>query len=218
VNSRQRPSLHGSSKATAKAIEEQLFAEILANEPGWQERAFRHFHGLVHRLLTKAFGPSAEVGEMLDDVFMSFFASAHRIRSSAKVRNYIVSITMNRIRHEIRKQKRQQLLHNLMGKPEEIEHRAGNDDPKAKAALIQLSRVLGELDGDERSAFLLRSLEGMAFSEIAEALDISESTALRWTRRATEHVMKRVSRNALLCDYIRDRGRGDGGRNDGAAS
>jgi RNA polymerase sigma-70 factor (ECF subfamily) len=121
------------------------------------------------------------------------------------MRSYVVSITMNRIRHEIRRRKRQDLFQRLMGKAEDIDHRPGSDDPKAKAALIQLDRILGELHGDERSAFLLRSLEGMAYVEIAEALNISESTALRWTRRATEHVMKRVGRNALLCDYIRER-------------
>jgi RNA polymerase sigma-70 factor (ECF subfamily) len=99
------------------------------------------------------------------------------------------------------------LLYKFIGKDEELDRRAGNDDPKAKAALIQLSRILEELDADERSAFLLRSLEGMAFVEIAEVLSISESTALRWTRRATEHVMKRVGRNALLCDYIVERTR-----------
>jgi DNA-directed RNA polymerase specialized sigma24 family protein len=43
----------------------------------------------------------------------------------------------------------------------------------------------------------------MPFAEIAEALSISESTAHRRARRANEHVMKKIARNALLCDYIR---------------
>jgi transposase len=42
-------------------------------------------------------------------------------------------------------------------------------------------------------------------AEIASALKVSESTAKRWVRRANEHVLKRVSRNALLADYIQDR-------------
>lgn len=196
------PSLSRVSVPRERESGSKLYDRIVNNEPDWQREAFDTFHPLVHRLLIKALGPSADIDELLDDIFLSFFDSAHRIRASAKVRSYLVSITMNRIRHEFRRQKRQELLHKLMGKAEDIDQRAGNDDPKAKAALIQLSRILEELNGDERSAFLLRSLEGMAFVEIAEALHISESTALRWTRRATEHVMKRVGRNALLCDYI----------------
>ncbi len=200
-----RPQSFQRPAPAAKRSSKELYNRIINNEPDWQREAFDEYHDLVHRLLLRSLGPAAEVGELLDDIFLSFFESAHRIRASAKMRSYVVSITMNRIRHEIRRRKRQELFQRLMGKAEDIDHRPGSDDPKAKAALIQLDRILSELDGDERSAFLLRSLEGMAYVEIAEALNISESTALRWTRRATEHVMKRVGRNALLCDYIRER-------------
>lgn len=195
----------GHDRSSAAAREAELYARIMSGDPDWHRDAFLEYHGLVHRLLTRALGPQADIDEPLDDVFLAFFESAHRIRASAKVRSYLVTITMNRIRREIRRRKRSELVHKLMGRAEDIEHRPGNDDPKAKAALIQLSRILEELNGNERSAFLLRSLEGMGYAEIAEALEISESTALRWTRRATEHVMKRVGRNALLCDYIRER-------------
>ena len=87
----------------------------------------------------------------------------------------------------------------------EYEQEPGQDDPKAKAALIQLSRILDELSADERAAFVLSNLEGLALLEIAQALGVSESTAKRRVRRANEHVLKRVSRNALLADYVQVR-------------
>ena len=52
---------------------------------------------------------------------------------------------------------------------------------------------------------MLHSLEGMRLAEIAEILRVSLSTAKRRVQRANEHVLKRVSRNALLADYIRDK-------------
>jgi RNA polymerase sigma-70 factor (ECF subfamily) len=197
------PSL--STEPVREAHAEDLHSRIVGDEPGWQKDAFEEFHGLVQRLLLKALGPGADVDELVDDVFLSFFESAWRIRESAKVKSYLVSITMNRIRREIRRRKRQALVRRLMGQQVEVDQRAGSDDPKAKAALIQLHKILEELGANERSAFLLKNLEGLPLAEIAEVLAISESTALRWTRRATEHVMKRVGRNALLCDYVRDR-------------
>ena len=48
-------------------------------------------------------------------------------------------------------------------------------------------------------------MEGMQIAEIAQALNMSHSTAKRRVRRANEHVFKRVSRNALLADYIREK-------------
>jgi RNA polymerase sigma-70 factor, ECF subfamily len=182
-----------------------LHAEIARQAPGWQERAFEQFHPLVHRLLVKSLGPGAEVEEQVNEVFLSFFENAHRIRTASAVRSYMVSITMNRIRSEIRRQKRRALLHRLTGTQDELAHAPGSDDPKAKAALIQLSRIVQELNANERAAFVLRSLERMPILEIAETLGVSESTAKRWARRANEHVRKRVSRNALLADYVTER-------------
>lgn len=182
---------------------DELYAKIHRKDLSWQRDAFDRYHDLVHRLLVRALGPGADIEELLDDVFLSFFQHASRIQSSEKVRSYLVSITMNRLRAEIRRRKRAELWQRFTGASGEPDANPGTDDPKAKAALIQLSRILDELSAEERATFLLRSLEGMPFAEIAEALSISESTAHRRAKRATEHVMKKVARNALLCDYIR---------------
>lgn len=203
------PTEEASSTVRSTISVDDLYAKIHRKDKSWQREAFDRFHGLVHRLLVRALGPSADIEEMVDDVFLSFFDNAQRIQAADKIRSYLVSITMNRLRAEIRRRKRTEFLR-WTGVLEEPDQSPGHDDPKAKAALIQLSRILDELSAEERATFLLRSLEGMPFAEIAEALSISESTAHRRARRATEHVMKKVARNALLCDYIR----GDSLRNE----
>lgn len=184
---------------------EALYAKIQRRDPTWQREAFDEFHSLVQRLLVRALGPGAEIEELLDDVFLSFFEHAIRIQAADKVRSYLVSITMNRVRAEIRRRRRAQFVHRWTGVSDEADQSPSSDDPKAKAALIQLSRILDELDAEERATFLLRTVEGTPFAEIAQLLSISESTAHRRARRANEHVMKKVARNALLCDYIRER-------------
>jgi RNA polymerase sigma factor (sigma-70 family) len=90
----------------------------------------------------------------------------------------------------------------LIGAGKESENEPGRDDPKAKAALIQLSRIVEELGPDERAAFVLHNLENMGTAEIASVLGVSESTAKRRVRSANERVLKRVARNALLADYV----------------
>jgi RNA polymerase sigma-70 factor (ECF subfamily) len=184
--------------------DEELHAAILQNDGDWQRRAFEHLHGLVHGLILKCLGPNAEVADLVGDVFLTFFETAHRIRSSGALRSYVVSVTMNAVRREIRRHKRRQLLGWSLRTPPELDHEPGHDDPKAKAALLQLSRILDELGDNDRMAFVLHSLEGMQIAEIASALDVSQSTAKRRVRRASEHVLKRVSRNALLADYLKE--------------
>jgi len=196
-----------SPKPSAPEVEhDDLHAAILSNSEDWQRRSFDEFHGLVHGLVLKCLGPNAETSDLVSEVFVKFFENAHRIRSRGAIRSYMVSITMNAIRGEIRRRKRRELLIRLSGLLPELDQEPGHDDPKAKAALIQLSRILEELGANDRMAFVLHSLEGMHIGEIATVLKVSESTAKRRVRRANEHVLKRVSRNALLADYIQDRG------------
>ncbi|HET9960636.1 MAG TPA: sigma-70 family RNA polymerase sigma factor [Polyangiaceae bacterium] len=201
------PPLVSSKSLLPPRSSEDLHSAISGNSPDWQRRAFDEFHGLVHGLVLKSLGPNAEASDLVSEVFVTFFESAHRIRTPTAVRSYLVSITMNAIRREVRRRKRRRLFLKLSGLSPELESEPGRDDPKAKAALIQLSRILDELRVNDRMAFVLHSLEGMQIAEIAAALDVSLSTAKRRVRRANEHVLKRVSRNALLADYVQERTR-----------
>jgi RNA polymerase sigma-70 factor (ECF subfamily) len=160
---------------------------------------------LVRGLVVKSLGPKADVEDIVSDVFVRFLESAHRIRSPLAVRSYVVSIAMNSIRREARSRKRRALFGRFLFSNDDLERRPGLDDPKAKAALIQLSRILDELHPEDKAVFVLRSMEGMPIAEIATTLKMSHSTAKRRAKRASERVLKRVSRNALLADYVREK-------------
>ena len=186
--------------------EASLHAAIQVDAPEWKQRAFDEFYGLVHGLLLKSLGPHADVDDLVSEVFIKFYDSAFRIRKPDAVRSYIVSVTMNTVRHEVRRHRRRLRFWRWSGNSqEELERQPGTDDPKAKAALVHLDRILQQLDVEERSAFVLRNLEGLQINEIAEALNTSESTVKRRLRHANERMLRKVSRNALLADYIRDR-------------
>ena len=183
-----------------------LHTAIQLDAPEWKQRAFDEFYGLVHGLLLKSLGPQQDVDDLVSEVFLKFYDGAFRIRKPDAVRSYMVSVTMNTVRHEIRRRKRKLLVWRLSGNSqEELERQPASDDPKAKAALVHLDRILQELGAEERAAFVLRNLEGLQISEIADALNTSESTVKRRLRNANERVLRKVSRHALLADYVRDR-------------
>jgi RNA polymerase sigma-70 factor, ECF subfamily len=196
---------HPPAVAPPSEGEAELYAAIQDDSPDWQQRAFEDFRGLVYQLLLKALGPRAEIEDLAGDVFVRFFESARNIESATGVRSYLVSITMNIVRSEIRRRKYRAIFGWLSQSADEVERRPGPDDPKAKAALLQLHSILEELRAGERMAFVLHCLEGMPLLEVAEVLRVSLSTAKRRVNRASEHLRKRVSRNALLADYIHEK-------------
>ncbi len=200
---------HPAPPPLALAHDVELFQAIQVAGSGWQRRAFDRYQRLVRGLLIKSLGPTAEVDDLIHEVFLGFFESAGNIRSAEGLRSYIVSIAMNTARREVRRQKRRRLLFWKDEDSDAVERAANVDDPKAKAALLQLNDILASLGTEERLAYVLHQLEGLGLLEVAAALGVSHSTAKRRVRSASAFVQRRASRNALLSEYIRDKAGGD---------
>ena len=179
-----------------------LYESIQTQEPGWQRQAYDEYHSLVRRLLINALGPNAEVEDLIGDVFVAFLESATRIRSAEGLRSYMVSIAMNTVRRELRRRQRRRTWFAFEDSDSAAERVPSTDDPKAKAALLQLSRILDQLTIDDRMVFVLHMVEKLPVIDVAESLNMSVSTVKRRLKRSSERVLRRVSRNSLLADYV----------------
>lgn len=183
-----------------------LYDDIQTGASGWQRRSYDEFYPLVRGLLVNALGPNAEIDDLVSDVFVGFFESARNIRSAEGIRSYMVSIALNTARRELRQRKRRRLFFFWEDAEGALERAQGTDDPKAKAALLQLARILDSLHTEDHLVFVLHVLEALPVVEVAEHLGMSISTVKRRLRRANERVLRRVARNPLLTDYVREKG------------
>jgi RNA polymerase sigma-70 factor (ECF subfamily) len=197
------------SSSIAPARDEEIYSAIQQEHAEWKRLLFDEYAGLVRGLLIRAVGPQAEVDDLSAEVFQGLFESAKNIRSADGMRSYIVSVTMNTARREFRRRKRRASLFFRDDGGELVDRAPGNDDPKAKAALLQLTRILDDLSTEERLVFALHVLEELPLGQVAESLAISLSTAKRRLKRAQQRVHRRVVKNPLLADYVRDKAGGD---------
>lgn len=183
----------------------RLFDAIQSGSIEWKRSLFNEYLGLVRGLLIKSMGPQSDVDDLVSEVFVGLFESAGNIRSAAGLRSYVVSVTMNTARREFRRRKRFNLFF-LRDEGQEIAERTpGVDDPKAKAALLQLHRILEGLDDEERLVFVLHVLEELPLQEAAANLSVSLSTAKRRLKKANERIRRRVASNPLLSEFVRER-------------
>ncbi|MBL0955492.1 MULTISPECIES: RNA polymerase sigma factor [Leptospira] len=87
---------------------------------------------------------------------------------------------------------------------DEIEFHSHNPKLETKAEYQDLEdrlySFLGELSEDERSALLLKNVEGFQLVQIAEILGVSVSTASRLVIKATEKVLAIAKRENLVPD------------------
>lgn len=186
--------------------EVRLYEAIQGNVVGWQRQIFDEYLPLVRGLLTKILGPQSEIEDLTSDVFVGLFESARNIRSADGLRSYVVSVAMNTARRELRRRRRRRMLFFWEDTDEMVERAPSSDDPKAKAALLQLSKLLATMPDEDRMVYALHVLEGLPLIEVAKTLDLSLSTTKRRLSRAESRMRKRVLRNSLLTDYVIERG------------
>jgi RNA polymerase sigma-70 factor, ECF subfamily len=111
-----------------------------------------------------------EAEDVVQEAFLRLLKSANRYQPTAKFRTYFNQIIV-RLCLDFRSKKHPVYLENM---PENAET---GDNPEMllqkKEIALELKRVLRVLPPTQRMAFLLRHIDGLTYSEIAEAMNIS---------------------------------------------
>jgi len=199
----QRPTVAASRN---RAEDTEIFEAIQVQAPDWQRRVYDEYLPLVRGLVLRTLGPKLDFEDLIADTFVAFFENATNIRSAEGLRSYMVSIVMNVVRRDLRSRRRHNLFFLGDESRKQAERVASPDDPRAKAALIQLSQILNDLETEDRLTFALCVLEGLKLEEAAQSLGVSVSSVKRRLKRATERVERKVQQNPLLVDYVQERG------------
>ncbi len=162
--------------------DEALVHALLRRDPGACAALFDRHAPYVQRVIARIIGYSEpERTDLLHDVFVRALEGMGDLKNPRMLKSWLVGIAVFVAKEWLRRRKR-------VGAPVAPEHaadRAGpSTPPEAVEAVRSLYRLLDRLSEDDRAVFVLRFLEGMNLTEIAEACNLSISTARRRVIRA----------------------------------
>jgi RNA polymerase sigma-70 factor (ECF subfamily) len=163
----------------------------------------------VFRLLYRMLGSREEAEDASQDAFLSLFRHGHRFRREARFSTFVYRVAANAALN------RRRTLGRTRTRSEEFKRRqeAGDDLPSSPRSPREVAEgsedqervqaALLALPEDLRVAIVLYDIEGQAYRDIAETLDIPEGTVKSRIHRA---------RNALrteLAEYVQSSAPGD---------
>ena len=162
---------------------------------------------LVRGLLRRVFGPEDEVEDAVHDVFVRLLESVGQVRDGNALRSYIVTIALNTARAELRRRKvRRDFGPGSGGAASRLANptadRVMSDRPAAQVAAARLFRLLDAIPQEERLMLILRYVEEMELSEVAEASGVSLATVKRRLSKAAARIVARAKRDAILTEYV----------------
>ena len=162
----------------------------------------------VRRVLARVLGPDPELSDLVQDVFVTAFATLDRLEEPSSVGPWLTQIAVFTGRGRIRRRSRWRFLRFVA--PEELPERlVPAHDATTSATARALYRVLDRLHREERVAFALRHIDGMELTEVAQACDVSLSTIKRRLSRAESMFMSFAKSEPELSERL---ARAEGGR------
>ncbi len=153
------------------------------------DQAFRQYSPYVARICIRLLGRDSDVDDCVQQVFLIAAKGVSRIRDPEALKGWLATVAVRVARKRIRARRFKAFLH-LDETPEYDRLAAPGATPEERA---MLSRVYAALDGfpaDDRTAWLLRYVEGEKLERVAELCDCSLATAKRRIARAHQTLSK----------------------------
>src|SRR5688572_24680177 len=180
-----------------------LVAELRAGMPGAAARLWDQYAHLARRILQRMLGPSADVEDALQDVFLRLFRDLSSLREPTALKSFLIGIALHVATSELRRRRARRWL--LLSDDGALPEPPSTGDPQndeQRQALYALYRLLDRLDTQRRLVFVLRYVEGLELAELALVLDCSLATVKRRVADAAQRVSLLAARDPRLSPYV----------------
>ncbi|MFT3713988.1 MAG: sigma-70 family RNA polymerase sigma factor [Archangium sp.] len=162
-------------------------------------RLFDKHQVRVVRFCARFVGDTARAEELAQDVFIKLYKSANRYQPTAKFQTFLFRVATNACLNELRRPSRSnEQTEASMGEDsssalQQVAHHETPDQQlEAKDVDRALKRALSKMSDRERAAFTMCRFEGMAYRDIADALEATEAAVKSLIHRASLQVLSHL--------------------------
>jgi len=186
--------------ALSDADDATLARALIARDPQAPRVLWRRYAPMVFRMLRRALGPNHDLDDLAQEVFLCVFDKVPTLREPKALKAFVISVTMLTTRQELRRRWVRRWVR-LSGTKDAAELEVVTTDTDAREALQRFYAILDRVNAKDRSAFVLRFMEGLELTEVAAAMGLSLATTKRRLARVWGKVILLVERDPVLAHY-----------------
>ncbi len=174
------------------------FWGVIEARPAAVAELFDRYSPVVRRLPVRTLGSACDVDDLIQETFLaSDPARLYSARDPSAFQSFVGSFAIRLAKNELR---RRALRRFSLGELEETHWVHG--DPLAREGLQRLHRALARLDSTSRILFVLRHVEELELTEIAQIERVSLATIKRRIARAERAFEAVAQADPVLRDYL----------------
>ena len=184
--------------------EKKLIERASGGDPSAFNRLMEAHEKRMYAVALRMCANREDAQDCLQEAMLRVFRAIGGFKGQSSFSTWVYRITMNTCLDELRKKKNKQntSLDNLLDQgwaPSD-----GQNVPEREAMLSetrrQLQSAISELPEDMRAAIVLRDIHGLAYDEIAGALDTNVGTIKSRISRGREKLREKLTKNKELFD------------------
>jgi len=166
------------------------------------EAIYRSFSSLVYNVSFRILGNQQDAQEVTQDVFINIHRKLSIFRFDSSLKTWIYRITVNTSINYGKKRTREKKQTLPLDEQWQLTANIDEaDEPMNKEFnKTVIEKLLNSLNADQRACLVLRSVEGLSYQEISEALNININTVRTRIKRAREALLAlktEVIKNAM---------------------
>lgn len=186
-------------------ISEDMITEAADGDINAFEQIYKKTSGFVYNVALRLAGNKHDAEEITQDVFITIHKklSGYRFESSLKTWIYRITynLSINYLKKRSKERHRNISYDDAMANPEtNLEAIEAKTDKIEEDEEGHIEKMLSELNPDQKACIILRSLEGLSYREIAEALKININTVRSRIKRAREALLAFRKNEATECE------------------
>ena len=173
------------------------------------ERLFSRHRGSVTRLVYRMLGPSPELDDLVQEVFLQVLRSLHGFRDEARFSTWLYRVALNVVlMHRRATARRPRLVDEAKGEPAVDHAPSAHEALETRRKVQAFYALLGRLSEKKRTVFVLHELEGLAPARIGEIVGapvLTVRTRLFYARRELE---RWIGEEPVLAGFVQPSGDG----------
>ena len=147
-------------------------------------RLFSNYRAYVAKIGRRILGPSAEVDDLIQDVFLATVRDAHKIKDPARLGSWLGTVTTRMAKRRRFRSSQHPMASDGLDDVVDLARDDG-PGPESSADLSGNIRKLLSLPDELRTPWLLKHVEGHTLESVAKQCDCSLSTAARRIQSAS---------------------------------
>jgi RNA polymerase sigma-70 factor (ECF subfamily) len=183
---------------------DDLVERCRAGEAEAFRELFRQHRNDVARLVHRMLGPSSDVEDVIQEVFLQVHRSVRDFRGQARFSTWLYRVTVNVVLMHRRAARSRPVFSDVPEGFSVTDARPLPDDQVARRSRMRaFERLLDRLSEKKRTVFILHELEGMAPADIANVVGapvLTVRTRLFYARRELAEMLREEPTLAALAD------------------